>query len=48
MSGVVVSSLVSSTGGTVGTIVVYSVSVAVSVWPLEWYISVPVNTGVSF
>jgi hypothetical protein len=32
----------------VTAIVVYSVSVAVSVWPLEWYILVPVNTGVSF
>ena len=28
--------------------VVYSVSAPVSVWPLEWNISVPVNTGVPF
>jgi hypothetical protein len=28
--------------------VVYSISAPVSVWPLEWDISVPVNTGVPF
>ena len=28
--------------------VVYSVSAPVSVWPLEWNISIPVNTGVPF
>jgi hypothetical protein len=28
--------------------VVYSISAPVSIWPLEWDISVPVNTGVPF
>jgi hypothetical protein len=31
-----------------GIKVVDTVSVAVPIWPLEWYISVPVNIGVSF